>query len=52
MSDSYLVPWCRKAVVFFLESMDSQEAHMQLSWTLELGKVCHQDFWLSHGGRD
>lgn len=52
MSDIYLVPRCRKAVVFLLEGMDSLEAHMQLSWTLELGKVCHQELWLRQRGRE
>lgn len=52
MSDIYLVPRYRKVVVFLLEGMDSLEAHMQLPWTIKLGKVCHHEFWLSQGGRD
>lgn len=48
----YLVPRCRKVVVFLLEGVDSLKAHMQLSWTVELGKVCHHELWFSHGGRD
>lgn len=52
MSKIYLVPRCRKVVVFLLEGVDSLEAHVQLSWTLELGKVCQYELWLSHGGRD
>lgn len=47
-----LVPRCRKVVVFLLEGVDSLEAHMQLSWTIEFGKVCHHELWLSHGGRN
>lgn len=49
---NYLVPRCRKVVVFLLEGVDSLEAHMQLSWTIKFGKVCHDELWLSHGGRN
>lgn len=38
--------------MFLLEGMDSLEAHMQLSWTVKLGKVCQNELWLSHRGRD
>lgn len=48
----YLAPRCGKVVVFLLEGMDSLEAHVQLPWTLKLGKVCHHKFRLCHGGRD
>lgn len=48
----YLVPRCRGVVVFLLEGMDSLEAHMQLSRTFKLCKVCQHELWLSHGGRD
>lgn len=47
-----LVPRCRKVVVFLLEGVDSLEAHVQLSWTIKFGKVCHHELWLSHGGRN
>lgn len=47
-----LVPRCRKVVVFLLEGVDSLEAHMQVSWTIKFGKVCHHELWLSHGGRN
>lgn len=52
MSEIYLTPGYRKLVVFLLEGVDSLEAHVQLSWTIKLGKICHHELWLGHGRRD
>lgn len=52
MTGNHLVPRSRKAVVFLLEGMDSLEAHMQVSGTIEFGKVSHHELWLSHGRRN
>lgn len=38
--------------MFLLVGMDSLEAHMQVSGTIEFGKVCHHELWLSHGRRN
>lgn len=47
----YLAPRCWKAAVFLLEGMNSLEAQMKLPWSIKLGKVCHQELWLTQGGR-
>lgn len=49
MSDTHLVPWCRKATVFLLEGMESLKAYVHLSRTIELGKICHYELWFSQG---
>lgn len=48
----YLVPRCRKAVVFLLEGVDSLEAQMQRPTSIELGKICIRELWLTNGGRN
>lgn len=46
-----LAPGCGKAAMFLLEGIDSLEAQMKLPWSIKLGKVCHHELWLTHGGR-